>query len=75
MYDDADDFSHYENGLCEVMNGDLIGLIDASGSVVVPCEIDKILEKVGDILKFEKKSKIAYFNSLTRQYIWKEVGY
>ncbi|MGZ4079501.1 MAG: hypothetical protein ACXVDW_18965, partial [Bacteroidia bacterium] len=69
------DFAHFENGLCAVTNDNLIGMIDASGAVIIPCEIDKILDKSGDILKFEKNSKIAYYNTLSRQYIWKEEGY
>jgi hypothetical protein len=43
--------------------------------LIIPCEIDKISDKTGDVLKFEKNSKIAYYNTLTREYIWKEEGY
>ena len=75
LFDEADDFAHFKNGLCVVMLEEQMGLVDLSGKLIVPCEIDIITEFRENVFKFEKKSKIAYFNSLSRTYIWKEEGY
>ena len=75
LYDESDDFAHFNNGLCVVMLDEKMGLVDLSGKLVVPCEMDVVANEKGNIFKFEKNSKIAYYNSATRSYIWKEVGY
>jgi hypothetical protein len=68
-------FSQLSNGLCAVMLEDKIGFVDLSGKFIVPCEIDNVDKVNVNVLKFEKNSKIAYYNILTRNYIWKEEGY
>lgn len=72
LFDEAADF---KNGLCNVIIEDKMGIIDYTGTSIIPCELDAITPVNSTVLKLEKNSKMAYYNLLTREYFWKEEGF
>ncbi|MES2590406.1 MAG: WG repeat-containing protein [Bacteroidota bacterium] len=72
LFDEAADF---KNGLCNVIIEDKMGIIDYTGTSIIPCELDAITPVNITVLKLEKNSKMAYYNILTREYFWKEEGF
>lgn len=70
-----DEAGTFKNGWCTVVIDEKSGIIDPTGSWILPCELDVIAQVKGNILRLEKNSKLAYFNIHNRNYFWKEEGF
>jgi hypothetical protein len=69
LYDDA---QHMDNGYTIITVNDKKGLVNRNGKIVIPWDCEAITEVNDRILKIEKNSKFAYYNTLTGGYFWKE---
>jgi hypothetical protein len=52
-----------------------LGLIDLNGKMVIPIEIDEIIDTHPTYLTLIKDNKMAYFSKKTLTFIWKERGF
>jgi hypothetical protein len=71
-YDEAADF---KNGISIVIFGEKKGVLDLSGKLIIPCEMDEIETAGNGMLKLEKNGKSAYFNLTFQKQIWMEAGF
>jgi len=71
-YDEATDF---KNGISIATSGGKKGVLDLSGNLIIPCEMDEIEIAGRGMLKLEKKEKFAYYNLSLQKRIWAEAGF
>ena len=72
MYDEATDF---RSGISFVTSAEKKGLLDISGKLIIPCEMDEISEAGKGMFKLEKNGKIAYYNLALKKQVWAEAGF
>ena len=51
------------------------GVLDASGKLIIPCEMDEITRVGTGVIKLEKNSKTAYYNLPLQKQVWAETGF
>ena len=71
-FDEATDF---KNGISIVTSAEKKGVLDSSGKLIIPCEMDEIEEAGIKMLKLEKNGKSAYYNLSLQKQVWAEAGF
>ena len=75
LYDEATNFDMFERPWSLVTKNNKKGIIDEIGREIISCEMDDIKSEEMNLLKVEKKSKIAYFDMKKKSFLWKEEGF
>ena len=70
-----DEVTDFIDGVSIVKRGDFYCVIDKTGEYVVPCAMDEIVILERDVLRLEKKDKMAYFDMRTKSYMWQAKGF
>ena len=75
MYDEATGFDAFGKYWSLVSVNNKAGVIEMNGAEIIPCEMDGIEMEDVHLLRMDKGSKMAYFNTSTNSYVWKEEGF
>ena len=65
----------FKNGISMVVLAGKRGIMDTTGKLLIPCEMDEIIEAGKGMMKVEKNQKTAYYNILLQKQVWAEAGF
>ncbi len=73
--DKADDIEALDNNLFLITKGGLTGLVNKAGRLLLNCEFTNIEKTTSHLLMLEKQGKMAYYDPVRFDFIWKEKGF
>ncbi len=63
------------NGYTLVQSADSFGVIDPTGKLIIPCEMDEISWPKSEMLRLWKGERSAYYNLTLHKQVWTEEGF
>ncbi|MCX6275642.1 MAG: WG repeat-containing protein [Bacteroidetes bacterium] len=67
--------SSFKNGVAFVKKDGGFGLLSSSSTLLVECIYEKYQWVTDSVIRFERNNRFGYYNTLKKEWIWKEDGF